>query len=164
MADKKRGGRFALVVLLAIALQALLVFADNDQSPEKAALQFLKAYYKLDKSMGSFLCNRVQQEEEIDPVEQYLDQQNKEAAERGFDLSYMRSHLIKAETHTVFSDENSAQVRITGERKRFIHPLFTWVGILFRLGETYRVDETISLVKESGKWKICSEDFSFSSI
>ncbi len=164
MAVEKRGGRFALVILLAVVLQVLFVMADADQSPGKVALSFLKAYYTLDKSMGDFVCSQVRSDEEVDRVEQYLDQMNREASERGFRATYMRSRLIKAETHTVLSDENSAQVRITGERKRLLHPLFTWVGTLFRIGETYHVDETVSLVKENGKWKICNENLGFSRI
>ncbi len=164
MADEKRGGRFALVVVLAVVLQVLFVVADWDRSPGKVALNFLDAYYTLDKSMGDFVCSQVKTDEEVDRVAQYLDQMSREASERGFNNTYMRSQLFKAETHTVFSDENSAQVRITGERKRLLHPLFTWVGMVFRLGETYHVDETVSLVKEMGKWKVCNEDFGFSRI
>ena len=164
MADEKRGGRFALMVLLAIVLQVVLVFADSDRGPEKVALKFLKAYYTLDASMGNLLCNEVNLDEEVDHVEVYLDQMSKEAAERGFGSIYMRSHLIKAETHTVFTDENSAHVRITGEKKRLIHPAFTWIGILFRIGDTYHVEETVSLIKESGEWKVCSENLILSRI
>jgi hypothetical protein len=164
MADEKRGGRFTLVVLLAIVLQVLFIFADSDRGPGKVALKFLKAYYALDKSMDNLLCNEVKLDEEVEYVEQYLDQMRKEAVERGFRATYMRSHLIKAETHTVFRDENRAHVRITGERKRLIHPLFTWIGTLFRIGETYHVDETVSLIKESGEWKVCNENLILSRI
>ena len=33
------------------------------------------------------------------------------------------------------------------------------VGRLFSIGETYSVDETLKLVKEDGRWKVCGNPF-----
>jgi hypothetical protein len=62
------------------------------------------------------------------------------------------------------ADENSATVRITGERLRSINPVYAIVGRLFFLIESHEIDETLTLVKEEGRWKVCGKPFSLSEI
>jgi hypothetical protein len=40
-----------------------------------------------------------------------------------------------------------------------INPVFTIIGKLFFIGETYEVDETLNIIKEDGKWKVCGRAF-----
>ena len=48
-----------LSVLLGIFLQVLLIFGDMQDSPNKAVLEFTKAYFKYDKAgMAERLCFR----------------------------------------------------------------------------------------------------------
>ena len=82
----------------------------------------------------------------------------------GFSQSYMRNQLSHVSTEIQMTDENNARVKITGERLRSINPVFALVGKLFFLIETHKVDETLTLVKEDDKWKVCGKPFSQSEI
>ena len=101
---------------------------------------------------------------ELDPkiVEKYINRVAHEAQDLGFSLNYMRSMLYHIKTDVVSEDESEAKIRITCERKRMIHPVFTIIGKLFFIGETYEVDETLNIIKEDGKWKVCGRAFSLS--
>jgi hypothetical protein len=76
----------------------------------------------------------------------------------------MRNQLSHISTELKMTDENNAEVRITGERLRSINPVFALIGRLFFLIETHEVDETLSLVKEDGRWKVCGKPFSLAEI
>ena len=76
----------------------------------------------------------------------------------------MRNQLAHVSTEIVMSEESKASVRITGERLRSINPVFALIGRLFFLIESHEVDETLTLVKEEGKWKVCGKPFSLSEI
>jgi len=158
MSDDQKSTVFALALLLAMFLQVVLVFADQMDSPGRTAVKFAEAYYALDPSMKSLLCSEALENEEADLLDEFLSRAAEEARTRGYDPSFMRSKLLHVETHTTSLDENTATVRITGARKRMIHPIFTWVAQIFLLGETYPLDQTIEVVKENGRWKVCEKD------
>ena len=40
-----------------------------------------------------------------------------------------------------------------------IHPVFAYVASLFRLGQTHEFEETLELIKEDGKWKVCGTPY-----
>ncbi|OGP62875.1 MAG: hypothetical protein A2V65_00790 [Deltaproteobacteria bacterium RBG_13_49_15] len=160
MTDNTKTTTFALTLLLAIVLQVLFVFADQVETPGRTAIKFAKAYYLQDPSMRDLLCADVKENEENDLVDDYLHRASEEAERRGLDASYMRSLLLHIETHTVFKDEQTADVRITGARKRQINPVFAWVARIFLIGNTYEVDDTVHLTKESGQWKVCEKELS----
>jgi hypothetical protein len=82
----------------------------------------------------------------------------------GFSQNYMRTQLSHVSTEVQMTDENNAEVRITGERLRSINPVFAIIGRLFFLIESQGVDETLSLIKENGRWKVCGRPFSLSEI
>jgi len=157
MADTQKSNVFALAlaILLAVFLQVMFVFADQVDTPSRAAVRFAKAYYALDPSMGTLLCSEAMENEETDIVDELLSKASEEARVRGFDRGYMRSKLVHLETHTHYTDKNSATVRIAGARKRMIHPVFTWVAQIFLLGESYPLDQTFKVVREQGRWKVC---------
>ncbi len=158
MTQDQKSTVFALTLLLAMFLQVMFVFADQMDTPSRTVVKFAQAYYALDPSLGTFLCSEVRESEETDVVDDFLSRAAEEARSRGFGSGYLRSKLLHVETHTAFVDENSATVRITGARKRLIHPAFTWVAQIFLLGETYPLDQTFQVVREKDRWKVCEKE------
>jgi len=146
-----------LVIFFGIILQLLLGMADTRSTPGKTAVEFTKAYFSLDASMSEYICKELMEEENI--ADKYINQVALEAQDLGFKLNYMRSMLYNIKTDIISVDESEAKIRITCERKRLISPVYTIIGKLFFLGETYEVDETLNIIKEDGKWKICGRAF-----
>ena len=157
MAKDSRITGVVLVVFFGIILQLLLGMADTRSTPGKTAVEFTKAYFSLDASMSEYLCKELMEE---DVVDKHINQVAQDAQVLGFKLNYMRSMLYHIETDIVSRDETEAKIRITCERKRMINPVFTIIGKLFFIGETYEVDETLNIIKEDGKWKVCGRAFS----
>ncbi len=158
----KQGDRFMTiisVVVIGVILQILLVIADNPNTPAKTAVAFTKAYFNLEPSMTDYLCSDYAGNGEPDIVSEYLTQVAADAKINGFDFDYMRSQLYAVHTEILSQDSSEAEVHITAQRKRNINPIFTLVGKFFFIGETYTVDETLKLVKEDGKWKVCDRAF-----
>ena len=145
------------MIFFGIILQLLLGMADTRSTPGKAAVEFTKAYFSLDASMSEYICNELMEEENI--ADKYINQVAQEAQDLGFSLNYMRSMLYHIKTDIISEDESEVKIRITCERKRMINPVFTIIGKLFFIGETYEVDETLNIIKEDGKWKICGRAF-----
>ena len=157
MAKDNRITGVVLVIFFGIILQLLLGMADTRSTPGKAAVEFTKAYFSLDASMSEYICNELMEEENI--ADEYINQVAQEAQDLGFSLNYMRSMLYHVKTDIISEDESQVKIRITCERKRMINPVFTIIGKLFFIGETYEVDETLNIIKEDGKWKICGRAF-----
>jgi hypothetical protein len=145
----------ALTILLGIILQVIFVFADCKNTPNRVAVEFAKAYFKLDPSMSELICEDQKIVDDVDVVDQYINLAAKEAKNQGFNINFLKSKLYHIETHTRFIGDNEAQVELTGKRRVSINPVYTYVARIFCIGETHEVDETIKLVKEDGKWKVC---------
>jgi hypothetical protein len=150
---------FAAVFIIAFILQVVLIIADKQEIPAKAAIAFSQAYFKLDRAMGDYLCSQISEKAGGDVVDEYLNRTSEEAKAMGFDLNYMKNVLAYIETTTEMEDENTAKVKITADRKRYLNPLFGIIAQLFFLTESYGVEETLTLVKEDGQWKVCGEPF-----
>lgn len=150
---------FAVVIILALILQAVLIVADNQEIPAKAAIEFSKAYFKLDKAMVDRLCSQISEEADGDVVDEYLNRVAEHARTMGFDSNYMKNALSHIETETEMQDENTAKVRITANRKRYLNPFYGIVAQLFFLTESHEVEETLTVVKEDGQWKVCGAPF-----
>ena len=151
------------IVLVGVVLQfglATLEVTTREKSPVHTAIAFTKAYYALDADMGDYLCSEYTENEEMDAVDEYLHQVSLDAKAMGFDTGFMRSQLFHVQAEIIERSESEAIIHVTGNRKRNINPVYTIVGKLFILGETYPVDEILNLVKEDGKWKICGKAFS----
>ena len=148
---------FASVVLAAFILQIVLIVSDHHESPGKAAVEFTKAYFKLKRSMNERLCSEIT--EEGDVVNDYLNRVADEARAEGLDPSWMKMALSHIETETEMLDDNTAEVQITCTRRRSANPLYGIVAKIFFLGETHKVEETLTLVKENDRWKVCGEPF-----
>jgi hypothetical protein len=162
MAQDNRRSAFAGVFLLALFLQIIFVFADSRDTPGKAAVAFARMYYQLDPAMSTRLCDELALDEENNSVAAYIQNTANQARERGYGINYMKNTLFNVETHTLKMSSSSAEIRITGEMKKGINPLFAYVGKLFSLGKTTPLDQTVNVIKEGGKWKVCEGFFSVS--
>jgi hypothetical protein len=151
--------KIAAVIVAAFILQILLVTADHHESPAKAAVEFSKAYFKLNNAMEKRLCREITEDGESDVVDDYLDRVADQAKSEGFDASWMKMALLHIETETQMLDDNVAEVRINCNRRRAVNPVFAIVAKIFSLGETYKVEETLTLVQEDDLWKVCVEPF-----
>jgi hypothetical protein len=159
----QQGSKFFTIIavlVIGVMLQIMLVFVDQREAPAKTAVAFSKAYFELDPTMVKYLCSAFTTNEEGDVVAEYLNRVADEAKVVGFDRNYMRSRLYSVHTEIISQSDTEAEVHIFAERKRNINPIFTVVGRLFSIGETYPVDETLKLVKEDGRWKVCGRAFS----
>jgi hypothetical protein len=162
MAQDNKRSAFTMVFLLAFLFQVIFVFADTRDTPGKAAVEFARMYYQLDSAMASRLCDELALDEENNVVAAYIQNAAKEANERGYDISYLKNSLYNVKTHTLKMNPSSAEIRITGEMKKGINPLFAYVGKLFFLGKTMPLDQTVNVIKEGGKWKVCEGFFTVS--
>ena len=150
---------FASVVIIAVILQVGLIIADDNDSPAQTAVCFTEAYFKLDESMGQYLCKELLENEASNVVGDYLHQVAEEAKAMGFKKNYMKTALGQVETRTEMQDENTAIVRIKGERSRYLNPVFGAIATMFFLTESYEVDKTLQVIKEDGQWKVCGTPF-----
>ena len=150
---------FASVIIIAVVLQVVLIVSVDNQSPAQTAICFTKAYFKLDESMGQYLCNELIEDAETNVVDDYLHQVTEEAKTMGFKKNYMKTALAHVESQTEMVDENTAIVRIQGERTRYLNPIFGAIATMFFLTESYEVDKTLKVVNEDGQWKVCGTPF-----
>lgn len=160
MTQLSKSAGIILVLVCGCILQVLLAFADTRDTPNKAVVEFSKAYFKLDKSMTERICKERLASEDIDVVDQYLYLADKEAKERGFEINFMKNELYHIETEILSQNDTDAKIRITGKRRVAINPAYTIVAKAFDIGGAYDVDETIHVKKEDGKWKVCGDLFS----
>jgi hypothetical protein len=150
---------FTSVLMLALILQVVLAVADQRDTPEKAAVEFAEAYFWLDPAMANRICKQVSQDSPNGVVASYLERVEQEARSLGYSFEYMKQGLYHIQTQATLKDSNSAEVRLRGERRRTINPVFGLVARWFSVGETHPVEETLSLVKEGESWKVCGKPF-----
>jgi hypothetical protein len=141
----KMGLSIALVVVLAVLLQVIFVFADSVDSPNKAVVEFAKAYYRFDPAMSERLCNEIDSDGTL--VDRYIYQAQNDASDRGYSTFYLKSKLYHVRTTALSKDNQKAQIHLTADRKPPLKSFFT--------KEHYAVDQVFNLVKEDGSWKIC---------
>ena len=88
-------------------------------------------------------------------VEDYLYDARLDAAERGFGENFAKYTLDHIETRTEYIDENNALVHLTARSRLRINPVYAYVARLFRIGDTYEVDESIQVKLVDGRWQVC---------
>jgi hypothetical protein len=150
---KQNFGPIAIGVGLAIILQVVLIGLDCNQTPAIVAKHFAAAYYYLDEDMGQYLCKSLK--EEGAAVDNFLFDKQYEASQRGFSIKYLRHKLTHANVVVTESGGDAATIHLSGTTRVCINPLFMFVGKLFRIGRDYHVEETIKLVKEDDRWRVC---------
>jgi len=155
MSEKSGSTAWAMVFVIAMFLQVVFAFAGSAESPTKAAVEFSKAYYRLDPDMGDRICEDLLTADEADAVEQFIYAKTEEARQLGFDVSWMKQKLYHIETETLSFDNTTARIHLTGMVRKEINPVFTWVASIFHLGDTHHVDHEIDLINENGIWKVC---------
>jgi hypothetical protein len=150
---------FTSIIMLALVLQVVLVLADQRDAPEKAAVEFAEAYFWLDPSMANRLCKQMSPDSPNGVVANYLERIDQEARSLGYQFNYMKQGLYHIQTQTTLKDPATAEVKLKGERRRTINPVFGLVARWFFIGETHPVEETLNLVKEGESWKVCGKPF-----
>ena len=149
-----------LVLIVGFLVQVLFSLADLKDSPNKAVVEFSKAYFQLDPSMADRICKKQLTRDDIDVVDQYLYLALKEADKRGFHISFLKNKLYHIETEILSKNDATAKVRITGKRRVAINHVYPIVAKLFNIGATHEVEETFDVVKENSRWKVCGNLFS----
>ncbi len=153
--NSNNSSALAVTLVLAVFLQVVFAFADAKDTPQKAAVEFSKAYFMVDPAMSRRVCERLLGSDGVNLVNQIIEQKAREAREMGFSPEFMKCALFNVETEILSRDENNAKVRLTAVRKRNLNPIFTFIGRLFNLGTTYQVDQVLDMVREKGRWKVC---------
>ena len=164
MVEYRRYLSIAVAVILGIVLQGALILADCKDTPTRAAVEFTKAFYRLDPEMSERLCKKYLNGDDSNVVEQYILKVSNEARDRGLGLNYMKNILYGIETHTHRIDDTTAEVKLTAKRRVAINPIYALIGKFFLIGKTYQVDVLIPVVKEDGKWKVCKNLSSLSEV
>lgn len=149
-----------MVIMFGIFLQLIFMFVEAKETPNKTAVIFTKAYFSLDKSMAGYLCKTLATSEEENIVEKYIQKTETEAAERGLGPDFMKSRLFNIETETISRTDKEITLKISADRIVAINPLYALVSKLFHLSKIHKVEDTITVIKEDGKWKICGKPFS----
>ena len=141
--------RITLTLLIALFLQVLFVFADGKESPTKAALEFMEAYVSIDPAMAERICKEQLTVEDASVVNSYILDQTAKAEQLGYKVSYLRDNLYHVKIDLLSGDYQAAKVHIRAERKCPLRSFFN--------GTTRYVDETLDLIWEDNKWKVCSD-------
>lgn len=150
----------ATVVIIGFILQVVFIYADKIDSPHKAAVEFSKAYFLLDKAtMNKRLCNAQKTIDEVNIIDKYIQQTANEARQMGFELKYMKNSIYHIKTHTIPLGDAKAEVMLTCKKRRDINPFFTIVAKIFQIGETHEIDAMIPVIKEDETWKVCGKVF-----
>jgi len=164
MVQLNRSVGIILVLIIGFVIQLLFSMADAVDTPNKAVVEFSKAYFELDKSMTKRICKKQLASEDVDVIDEYLYSAANTAMERGFDINFLKNKLYHIETETISKNDTEAQIRITGKIRVAINPVYPLVAKLFDIGSTHEVDETIRVIKEDGQWKVCGKLYSLTSI
>lgn len=156
----KRNKRLTIIVaLLAAGCVPVLLFILGitfaEDSPRKEAVAFAKAYFAKSPLMVDRICKARRTGADLYAIDDLLQDTADEARARGVGLNFMASMLYRIDTETEYVTESEANVRITGKRRTAINPIYPYVAIVFNIGETYTVDDTIRMIREDGQWKVC---------
>ncbi len=109
--------------------------------------------------MAERLCSELRRTEAADPTRAFLQRIGDEARALGFGFEYMKHQLFDVGTRTLSQQDGRAEVLFTATRRRAINPLFGPIGAVFDLTQPHRVEATLQLQKEEGRWKVCGRPF-----
>jgi len=150
----------SVAIVLALFLQVLFVFADNQSSPGRAAGEFARAYFAYDEAgMMDRLCAESMVVDDINMVEQYVYEKSQDARARGFDLGiYTRRKLAHLHTETVESGNDQAVVHLSGEVREPMRSFFVGEKV------SRHVETELKMIREDGRWKVCGQAFSLGEV
>ncbi|MBW1608101.1 MAG: hypothetical protein JRF45_10395 [Deltaproteobacteria bacterium] len=160
MIQLSRSVGIILVLIVGFLVQVLFSLADQRDTPNKAVVEFSKAYFQLDRSMADRICQKQLTTDDVDIVDQHLYLAAKEANERGFDINFIKNKLYHIETETLSKNDTTAKIRITGKTRVAINHVYPIVAQLFNIGATHEVNQTFNVIKEDNQWKVCGNLFS----
>ena len=160
MIQLSRSVGIILVLIVGFLVQVLFSLADQRDTPNKAVVEFSKAYFQLDRSMADRICQKQLTTDDVDIVDQHLYLAAKEANERGFDINFIKNKLYHIETETLSKNDTTAKIRITGKTRVAINHVYPIVAQLFNIGATPEVNQTFNVIKEDSQWKVCGNLFS----
>lgn len=149
-----------VTVVIAAVMQLGLIGADCRQTPIKVAKSFAGDFYYLDSDMQDYLCADLAKDGEV--VNDYLAEKTAEASQRGLSTNYLRHKFLKMHASVVETGKDTMKVHITGSTRVCINPAYMLVGKLFKVGDDHPVDETLELVKENNKWRVCGSPLGLS--
>lgn len=159
MAKRSSNAAWVLVIVLAVCLQVVFVFADCKQSATGTAIDFSKAYFMLDVDMEKYMCDELVGDDDESVAAEYVQAKSDDARQRGFGIGMVRQTIYHVKTETLAQDAESATIHVKGLRRTCIHPVFAYVAKLFHLGQAKPFEGTLELFKEDGKWKVCSTSY-----
>ena len=140
-----------LVILLGVFVQVLLVFAEIQDTPDKAVMEFVKSYVRYNDCMADRLCEESKVVNDVDVVDEYIYQSHEKAKSLGFSPWYMKDYLKHVSTHVVKKDFTTATIELEATISAWPRSFFT--------GYEKHIEETFELVKEDGTWKVCGNPF-----
>lgn len=147
----------ALSVFLCINPSSILA---GDGTTEKVVKDFAKAYFMIDQSMAEHLNKKALiNEDGVNLVDLYIYKKTIEAQSQGYKLSFLQKKTVKMKTRVLNEKGSSAQILFTSTTIRNINPLYRIIGSVFGMLEEYKVQDTITVVKEDGEWKIAPGAF-----
>lgn len=142
--------KIVLTLILGVFIQVMCIFADVQDSPNKALVNFAKAYYKFNPDdMKALLCEESLKAEGGNPISIYMGQVEAKAAELGFGLWYISDFLYDIRTETLNKDYEEATIRLTATAKNPVRKFFK--------GDVRQIDTVADLVwdKDDRRWKVC---------
>ena len=107
MAQLSRSVGIILVLIIGFVVQFIFSIVDVRDTPNKAVVEFSKAYFELDKSMTKRICKKQLASEDVDVVDEYLYFAAKTAIERGFDINFLASPVKNAVNFSSFLSSES---------------------------------------------------------
>ncbi len=152
MSQAGKGSSIVFMIVIGLILQFFLVKIERIDTPNKAVVEFAKAYFRFDPAMAERLCDERKAPEDFDVVDKYIRSAINEAKERGFGPGYIKSRLSEIKTETMKRDKKSARIKFTCARKESLLRSFF-------APKTYHVSQVVDVALEDGVWKVCGDIF-----
>ena len=124
MAIRSDNSAWILVVILAVCLQVVFVFADCKQTATGTAIDFSKAYFLLDGDMEKYMCGELAGDEDESAAASYLHAMTDEAKARGFGTGMVKQIIYHVKTETLAQDAESATIHLKA------HPVALWCVVV----------------------------------
>ena len=153
MNDGNRFGIVLIVIACGVLVQIGLLLAQCQDTPNQAAVNYARAYYKFDPQIADMLCEEIRSQGGLDQVDKFIYQARKEAGDRGYGIYLLKNKLYNVKTKTISRAKAKIEIRVIADRKPPLKSFFSH--------EAYKVDEIITVTQESGRWKVCGGLFNF---
>ena len=154
MAILRKYSSLAVTLIIGVLIQGIFILADKNETPNKAAVEFFKAYYLMDtETMSDHLCKSFTSQGFVDRYKYAMENQ---AEARGYETSYLKNRLYHVRTEVLGNNGSAATVRLTAGQRKSINIVFEYIGLIFGLLDKSEVDQTVNLVKEGESWKVCA--------